>query len=130
MAGSKKREDMSYRSEVAIVFDKTQLSMEDLEAARHLLKKLNEAYKPTKSIVQENERYIQFYHDFLKWSHTDREVKAIHNFFDLELINENAYSYIRVGEEIGDIELKGNSSDGILILQQVDQDSLPISLND
>lgn len=115
---------MSYRSEVAIVIDKFKTTDEDIEAIKHLFKKLRETHNLNTEVITENERYIQFFDNFLRWDETEQTVYALINF--LNLLEDNSYTYLRVGEEIGDFEFKGNPDFGLSLLYQIDVNSLPL----
>lgn len=114
---------MSYRNEVAIVFDKSKITKEDIEAIMHLFKKLKETHH-LNNVLTENERYIQFFDNFIKWDETEQSVYAIINF--LNLLEDNSYTFLRVGEEIGDFEFKGSPDFGLSLLYQIDVNSLPL----
>lgn len=114
---------MSYKNEIAIVFNKSQLSRDALEATNHLLKKLD-FYASSESALKENDKYIQFFDNFIEWDDANNRVFAFNNFIDS--LNEGSFSFLRVGEEIGDYEFKGSPDFGLSLIYRIDTDSLPL----
>jgi len=123
--------------EIAIIFDKTKLSIEEIEVANHLLQKLNDTLAPTESLINENDRYIQFFHDSLNWhDESNNTVYAFRNF--IKLLNEDSYRLIKVGDYIGGYEVEGKNEIGLSIIYQVSggkspcfhiyKDSLPLKI--
>lgn len=112
---------MSYRSNVAIVFIKTALTQDQVNKAKELLALLcQENY----NLIKQNETYLQFYHDYYKWNDLEEDIQFFYEF--LEKIPEESYSFLRTGEECGDLEMKGSDEFGLSYLFEVDSASMPL----
>jgi hypothetical protein len=115
---------MSYRSKVAIVFDKTALTQDQQNKAKEILALL---CKEDYNLIKQNETYLQFYHEYYKWNDLDEDIQFLYKF--LGEIPEESYSFLRTGEEYGDLERKGSSEFGLSYLFTVDPVSLPLEVN-
>jgi len=115
---------MSYRSGVAIVFYKSALTNSQKAEAEELLDYLCEE---NYNLIKEDQDYFQFYSAQYKWRDDNENVQALYTFF--EEIPEEAYYFLRVGEEPGDLETWGEGEFGLSYLFQIDPASLPLEPN-
>ena len=91
---------MGYRSEVAIVIgedDFNELKRND---------KVRELLKCAEIIryLNSSQNIISIYWDWIKWYETYEDVNIIENFLDNLQEKEHSYHFVRVGEELEDIE--------------------------
>jgi hypothetical protein len=112
---------MSYRSNVAIVFDRNVLTGDQRAKAEEILDSLCEG---NYNLVKKNQDYLQFYNATHKWTNLYENVQDLYDF--LEEIPEEAYSLLRTGEECGDLEMLGEGDFGLSYLFEVDPASLPL----
>ena len=89
---------MGYRSDVALRF--SDHLVEVVNTARKLDKELDSMLKE----AQEND--TDYFWQDVKWYDSYKEVQAVQNF--LNLLKDDDYGMIRVGEESGDVELDGD----------------------
>lgn len=115
---------MGYRSQVAFALDK------GLYLKYHMLmQKFPKTLSTGKRLEHEN-AYYWFFDDW-KWYPNYEEVKCIEDFIDTlekesdqnsELIQEKdayvGYGFLRIGEDIEDIEMRGDSYDYALWIQR------------
>lgn len=96
---------MGYRSDVRVILKK-----EDYE---ELVKKMNEFYERRDYkcrmfdedeviVFSQNEKWVKFGWDFVKWYESYEDINMIMNF----ITNCEQYHYMRLGEEIGDLDIR------------------------
>ena len=100
---------MGYRSEVYLRF--AEPIVEVVDAARKLDNKLDEIL----SYGTEDGSRTDFHWEYTKWYDTYPEVRAVENLLDM--LQDDDYGFIRLGEEEGDIDRKGSPGDVDMYVQ-------------
>ncbi len=93
---------MGYRSEVVIKFSDE--AAEVVRAARDLCPILKELFDGNEA-SSDPDRVDVLYFSYAKWYEDYKEVAAIEDL--LEQLNEEDFGFMRVGEETGDVETRG-----------------------
>ena len=88
---------MGYRSEIAIAIDNDLITSE-FEQLLH-----------DADLKQKHESYTLYMYDCVKWYESYTEVSEVMSF--LNNLDDENFGFIRIGEELGDIELLGTPYD-------------------
>lgn len=102
---------MGYYSEVALQFKKD-------KASQDLIAKAKEHWSEKYWIENEENGIIQFHAEEIKWYESYEEVVIIHKLMDS--MEEDDYQFIRVGEDMSDIEELGSYSFDIYVTRQIE----------
>ncbi len=94
---------MGYRSEVGLAITKDVYETAPEEVKKFLESDLNK---------EETEEAVLFYANYIKWYEEDMEVRATEKWLEsLKLDNFDDYMFIRIGEDISDLEEHGGFCD-------------------
>ena len=97
---------MGYRSDVYLRF--AEPIVEVIDAARKLDDNLDKMLSDGEAERTDKVK-TDFHWEYTKWYDTYPEVQAVENL--LEMLQDDDYGFIRLGEEEGDIERKGYPSE-------------------
>ena len=97
---------MGYRSEVYLRI--AEPLIEVVDAARKLDENLDKMLSDGEA-ERIDEAKTDFYWEYTKWYDTYPEVRAVESLLDM--LQDDDYGFIRLGEEQGDIEQKGYPSE-------------------
>ena len=101
---------MGYRSDVYLRI--AEPLVEVFDAARKLDKKLDDMLKEARCSVGSD---TDFHWEWTKWYDSYPEVQAVENLLDM--LQDEDYGFIRIGEEDGDIDRKGYTSEHNMFVQ-------------